>query len=552
MKRQTAAPRPLPGLTSRKPRHHRHAPGVLFAVYAPFGTDPVLTGFPDETLRPIDQHPLLAHLKNVAAEGVNVAALIDLVDDDSWLVEIPAWRPERAMVVSAWKQAMSRPQALAGFLKRAHARFPCGDLVLALEGHGAGFLPEVDLLRVNAKTTNDPAAGPVVWVTGRGASRVLKDDGSPTLPVGGFELLPVGGFELLPTDSPEALPAALPMSTWALAQALADAQCAGVPKPAVIHFNNCFNMALEHLHTVAPYAHVATGYANYNYFTCGSTYPQVFKRLRQKGAASALTLARWFATENHRPLKAKGNHPGVGAAMVLGDVEKLAKAVNVLADKMTAALVADRATHFPLIQGAIADALQFDTQGDFQLDVPDQSTDLGTWAARLMQRYPAGEIHDAAKGVLKWLKLAQVYGDKDSPRMAMGEIWDFSDKRVAVSILLPDPQANGLLDWRAPYYMKGAVDPATPPSLKAQIPFLASLPDGSLAPWPRFLREFHNVTPLPAIRLLRIPPFRFPIFDIKFKPDPDNTPGQSGPYGPNGPSGDPGQSGPKGGRGRRR
>lgn len=546
MKRHTA-PRTPPALASRKPRHGRHAPGVLFAVYAPFGADPVLAGFPDETLRPIEQHPLLAHLKAVAAEGVNVAALIDLVDDDSWLVEIPAWRPERAVVVSAWKQAMSRPQALAGFLRRAHARFPCADIVLALEGHGAGFLPEVDLLHINAQSTHESAGGPVVWVSGRGASRVLEDDGAPTLPVGGFELLPVGGFELLPTDSPEALPAALPMSTWALAKALADAQCAGVPKPAVVHFNNCFNMALEHLHTLAPYAEVAAGYASYNYFTCGSTYPEVFKRLRRKGPVPALTLARWFAEENHRPLAAKGNHPGVGAAVALSRVCRLADAVDRMARALTAALRDDRAANFPLIQGAIVDALQYDSQGDFHLDVPDQATDLGTWAGRLMQRFPVGDaVHVAAQKVLALLKGVQVYGDKDAPRMAMGELWDFSDRRVAVSILLPDPLANGLLDWRAPYYMKGKVDPATPPSLKAQIPFLADRPDGTQAPWPEFLREFHNVDPLPPIRLLRIPPFRFPIFDIEFKPDPDGTPGTTGP------ADGPGQDGPKGGRGRRR
>jgi hypothetical protein len=528
------APTAEPSLTTRKPRGKPAAAGLLFAVYAPFGTDPTLAGYPDKTLRRIDQHPLLVHLKDVAAQGVNVAALIDLVDDDSWLVEIPAWRPHKTQITSAWKQAMSRPQALAGFLRRAHARFPCSDLVLALEGHGAGFLPEVDSLRVTPKSTNESGGKSYAWVKGSGANRLLENDGSPILPIGGFETLPIGGFETLPVDSPEALPVTLPISTWALAKALADSQAAGVPKPAVVHFNNCFNMALEHLHTIAPYADVATGYANYNYFTGGSTYRAVFERLRLNGPVSALTLARWFAEENRRPLAAQGNHPGVGAAIALSRVRRLAGAVNVLAKALTKSLRTDRATHFPLIQSSIADAVQYDTQGDYRLDVPDQATDLGTWAGQLMKRYPAADpIHGAARDVLSWLKGVQVYGDKDVPRMAPGELWDFSDARIAVSILLPDPMADGLMDWRAPYYMVGKVDPSKPPALKAQVPFLADHPDGTQAPWPEFLDEYHRVDPLPPVRLLRIPPFVFPVFDDKYTVDSgDKTGGQTpGPAG---------------------
>ena len=77
-----------------KERHRREGHGLLFAVYAPFGTDPALSGFPDDKRKPIAQQPLLAHLRAVAAHGVNVAALIDLFDDDTWLVEIPAFRPQ--------------------------------------------------------------------------------------------------------------------------------------------------------------------------------------------------------------------------------------------------------------------------------------------------------------------------------------------------------------------------------------------------------------------------------------------------------------------------
>lgn len=538
MTRRPTAPRTLPSLTGATSRRRHPAEGVLFAVYAPFGGDPALARFPDGVRRSIQQLPLLRHLKAVAAQGANVAALIDLPDDDSWLVEIPAFQPGQALVLSAWKQDMARPEALAGFLRRAHARFPCASLVLALEGHGAGYLPEVDPLQVTPATTNEPGGASLVWTIGGGASRLQQNDGSPVLPVGGFEVLPVGGFEVLPAQSPEALPAGLPLSSWGLATALHKAQKAGVPRAGVIHFNNCFNMALEHLHAVAPHADAATGYANYNYFTGGSTYPAVFKRLRLAGAVSPLTLARWFAEENHRPLLAKGNHPGVGAAIGMKQVRQLADAVDRLAQALTAALRADRAQHFPIIRAAVVAALQYDTQGDFQLEVPDQSTDLGQLADRLAQSYPPNSpIHTHATAVLSLLDGAQVYGDADVPRMNEDVRWDFSDRRICISLMVLDPLANGLLDWRAPYYMKGAPNAATAPALKAQVPFLADRPGDVQAPWPEFLREYHNVQPLPAIRLLRIPPLQFPAFDIDFKPNPDGKGHQQGPKGPNDPNG---------------
>jgi hypothetical protein len=160
--------------------------GLLFAVYAPFGHDPMLSGFPDGTPLPLARQPLLKALREVAALGVDVAALIDLVDDDTWLVEIPACRPDAVSVVSAWKQAMDRPQALAGFLRRAHQRFPCQHLVLALEGHGAGYLPEVDAGRITPASSSQGGGQAAEWRIGAEATRpVDPGTGLPVLPFTG-------------------------------------------------------------------------------------------------------------------------------------------------------------------------------------------------------------------------------------------------------------------------------------------------------------------------------------------------------------------------------
>ncbi len=495
--------------------------GLLFAVYAPFGHDPMLSGFPDGAPLPLARQPLLKALREVAALGVNVAALIDLVDDDSWLVEIPACRPEAMTVSSAWKQAMDRPQALAGFLRRAHQRFPCAHLVLALEGHGAGYLPEVDAGRITPASSSQGGGQAAEWRLGAEGAR-------PVEPGTGLPVLPVSGYVDLPVESPEGLPVTLPMSTWAVAEALRMARKAGVAKPVVVHFNNCFNMALEHLHTIAPHAGWATGYANYNFFTAGQTYPAVFQRLRAAGSATPGELAGWFADANRDILAAAHNHPTVGATIQLSRMGKLAAAVDVLAQKLVDALRADRATHLPRIQQAVEAALQYDTGGDYALEVPDQATDLGSLAAQLMLAYAAGEVHDAAVDLQAALKGVWRYGDSGIPHMAPGRFWDFRDRRIGMGILLPDPTRIGLADWRTPYYMAGTVDPARPPALKAQIPFLANRPGGSRAPWPLFIEEYHKDVVFQG--LLRIQPLKFPVYDAKADPGrpepPDQPPDQ--------------------------
>ena len=521
MTRNSSLLQPLARFLRRRPPG-----GVLFAVYAPFGSDPMLSGFPDGSVRPLAQQPLLKALQRVAAQGVDVAALIDLVDDDSWLVEIPACAPQAMTVVSAWKQAMNRPQALAGFLRRAHQRFPCDHLVLALEGHGAGYLPEIDGQRITPVSSSQGSGQIAEWRLGAGGSR-------PVDPGTGLPVLPLSGFVDLPVESPEALPVALPLSTWAVAEALRLARKAGVPKPAVVHFNNCFNMALEHLHAVAPHAGWATGYANYNFFSSGQAYPPVFERLRQAGTATAGELAGWFADANDALLSAKHNHPTIGATLRLSRMKSVAAAVDRLALTLVGALRADRAGHLPRIQQAVEAALQYDTDADYALEVPDQTTDLGSLAVQLQSIYPNGDVHDAAAALAAALKGVWRYGDSGNPHMAPGQFWDFRDPRLGMGILLPDPTRIGLSDWRTPYYMAGRVDPARPPALKAQVPFLADRPDGSRAPWPLFIEEYHKDVVFQG--LLRIQPPKVPAFDARAKPGnpepPDRNDPRPGPKG---------------------
>ncbi|MCG3188749.1 MAG: hypothetical protein LKCHEGNO_00904 [Burkholderiaceae bacterium] len=495
---------------------------VVLAVYAPFGTDAVLSRYPDATSGvPIHRQVLVKALQRVAGEGVHVSALIDLFDDDSYLVEIPALQPKAMRITSAWKQNMASPHALAGFLRRTHAVHPCSALVLALEGHGAGYLPEVDPANLTPeKTTSN---GQVQWTFGKDEVRVSASPGAPALPMFSGVLPMFSGV----------LPAvAMPLSTSGLAKALRLAQRQGVPRPAVIHFNNCFNMSVEHLHTVAPHADFATGYGNYNFFSSGTTYPSVFRHLGRAGVASREALAQWFADENHRPLAAKGNHPTIGAVVRLARLREIGQCIDVLAGALLAALrpldPADRPAALAKIEAAVVQAKKYDSVADYALVAPDQLSDLGSLAAELLKHdFGAVPVHAAATALGNALAGIKRYGDVDTPWMDMAQTWDFSDRALAMNIFLPDPQRKGVWDWRAPFYMASKLPPGAPNREAEPIPFLTG------TRWIDFIDEYHkNPT---AFSLLPALAPRFPAFRPKFDPKgPNQGPDQPGrpPRGP--------------------
>jgi len=514
----------LPRLLPEKNGDSLRTDSVLFAVYAPFGTDETLSGYPDGSSRSLAQHPLYQGLLKVAASGVHVVALVDLARDDTYLVEIEAGKPAAVRVSSRWKQDMASPNNLAGFLRYAHQSRPTSAIVLALEGHGAGFLPEIDRRQLSNRTLTD--GGKFEW-------RIDASGGAPVLPTGA-PLLPTGA-PLLPTGAP-LLPANhMPLSTWGLGAALKSALEAGVPKLSVIHFDNCFNMAVEVLHTVAPYAEYATGYPNYNFFTAGEGYPGVFARLAQQGAASAQDLAHWFAEANRQMLEAKGNHPTLGCVVRLARLHTIAECVDDLADALLAAL---RSAATPLarqavvqrIRSAIVLAQQFDTDSSFRLEAPDQLTDLFSLANALLSfDFRPHPVHPAARALKDALQGIKAYGSNDVPWVAAGSgiVWNFSSPYLAMNIFLPDPLLRGLWDWRSPYYLEVNPDPNRPPVQPNIIEFV------KVTDWVDFLIEYHKDGPAPRLLAAAIP--EFPVFNATF--DPKTIP----PCGHDKPGGKPGQ-----------
>ena len=226
--------------------------GATLAVYAPFGSDDVLSTYPDGASSGLAEHPLYANLLKVAATGVEVTALIDLAGLDTYLVDIPAGRPAQIAVSSRGKLAMDAARTLSNFLQHAHERSRGGAIVLALESHGAGFMPDLDVRQLTF--AGFTAGGSVSWRLGADLSVPFDSATGKPLLASGSPVLPAPG-PTCPLNHPA-------MSTYALGAALQAALAAGAPRFAAIHFNNCFNMSVEVLHTVAPYADFATGYCN--------------------------------------------------------------------------------------------------------------------------------------------------------------------------------------------------------------------------------------------------------------------------------------------------
>jgi hypothetical protein len=333
--------------------------------------------------------------------------------------------------------------------------------------------------------------------------------------------------------SPELPASRMPMSTWGLGAALRSAIRCGVRRPAVIHFNNCFNASVEVLHTVAPYADVATAYANYDFFTAGLTYPKVFARLRAAGTATREQLAQWFAAENGALLAAKRNHPTVGATVTLARMKAVSLAIDKLAQALTAALQPANPAHRgpvrDLIQRAATEAQHYDTEAGYELAVPDQFMDTGSFAARLQALFPAGPVATEAAALQAALAGFWQYGAWDRPWMDENQIWDFRSPVLGLNIFFPDPALKGRWDWRSPYYLAGAVDAQRPPPQRHVIPFLANRPGGR-PPWVAFIVEYHRK--IDFVGLLAARPPYFPTFEARYKPTlphpGDEAPGHSG------------------------
>lgn len=515
-----------------------HCDGVMLAVYVPFGSDANLSTYPDDRSRSVMEHPLVESLREVARTGVPVMALFDRAQDDTWMLHISADDPESTTLHSRWKADMRCERSLRGFLLEAHQYHPKAALVLGLEGHGTGYLPEIT---GSPPPVSPAAADSNVWqISGREAAPLVgvsteQPEGHPALPLG-FPDLPLGfpgmpfGFPGMPFGFPGMPNSHMPLSTPGLGRALKAARDQGGPHIAVIHLANCFNFSTEVLHTVAPYADAADGVCSIDFFTAGAAYAGAFARLAERGSASALELAQWLCDAQHDTLAPGGGYPTVGGALALSRMTGIANGVDALSDTLLDLLrgpaTAARAAALAMIEAAVADAMNYDVAEPAILQTPDQLTDLRSLATALQRHaaaYPA--VRGAAETLAGLLAGIKRYGDKGVPALddTHSVVWDFTEPTLAMNIFLPDPLREGVWDWRAPYYFDLNPTPRTldladgstvtlPPSQPAVIDFLKE------TNWVEFLKEYHRDTPFQALHVGRVP--SHPVFRPGHRPSP--------------------------------
>lgn len=485
---------------------HRPA-AYTFVVYAPFGSDKALSHYPLDVnggTAGVEQHPLFLALQRIARDGNNVCALIDRVDDYSWFIEGRAGA-RQLRVQRAGKLRMDDPRSLADLLLRARRSFPTTPLVLALEGHGAGYLPHVDRSQLTPERLSDGGSlGRIHWRIDDAGAVPYDDDGNPLIGM---------GSPLLPAGSPMLPASEWPLTTAGLEQAL---QWGLGPRQrvAVVHLNNCFNMSIELLATLAPHAEHATGYMNYNFYSGGLSYPAVLRRARD-GASSA-EVARLFALGNQAMLGA--DYPTTGASV---DLKRFRGPDGIGARflALAAALRAALAAH-PVIEAggivtlpparqqvvdAIRDTLErvqrYDSATRYRLDSEDELLDVLSLAhAFVDSALPDVAVRGAATALRDALKDIRVYGERGVPQLGQPDpvAWDLDDEGLAMNVLCPDPALKGLWDWRSAFYLQ-----TTPSDVQPLLIDFLSQDDS----WIGFIVEYHRGVPFRGFRPASIPAF---------------------------------------------
>jgi hypothetical protein len=227
-------------------------------------------------------------------------------------------------------------------------------------------------------------------------------------------------------------------------------------------------------------------------------------------------LAKEFAGENQNALLTPAkDHPTVGGVIELERMNEIAAAINKLAHALTLALKNSTGSARDQMLVDISDAMviaqNFDTNGNYSLETPDELTDIMSLAAALRNfAEPTGRVQTHAKHLVELLLGVKAYGDSGIPWVDRNTEWNFSLDTLAMNIFCPDPLRKGIWDWRSPYYLQTKAE-----QCKAQpniIDFLQSFA------WVEFIIEYHRDTPF--IRLSPVPVLSYPIYiDPTHNPD---------------------------------
>lgn len=404
---------------------------IVFAVYAPFGTDDRLSQQAD---------PFISNLAATAVPGfVHIVALVDN-KNATRLIEITDGSLQETCLS---KRDMGDPQTLIDFMAYVQAAHPSTRVVLSLEGHGGGYIPDVDPSEIKPTKWSTPTSDGDIPLQATPTAKGLE----PPLPMGSPEL---SGQEL--------------MSTYDLYEALDHITLSGTNKIDLLVLNNCFNLSVEVLATVAPFAEYAVGYPNYNFFSKGVPYQEVFSGETEN--TPTLEFAQKFAVTNRAYLHSistpPNEHPTIGGVVTLTQMYTITAYIDVLARELITAVNQGFSENIAL---AIETSQKYDTTScqedmhpEFELGVPDAFTDLHDFAGKLMETFSgisASGVYTAAQDLYNATRNIQVYSDGGLHPWVHQDLdyfWEFPSQ-LSLNIFLPIPNHHDFWDWRTLFYV---------------------------------------------------------------------------------------------------
>jgi hypothetical protein len=355
------------------------------------------------------------------------------------------------------------PAVLSWFLEYARVSSPATRTLVSLLGHGVGLTPEIEW---GESSMTNAASEPA---TDAPPLPREKDATATDLTNGSY------------------------LSTVDYGVALAAATDNGAVPFDLVFFDHCFQGSLDALYEVRSAARVFVASPNYAWLS--APYDAYLSVLAPTAAPEAMAEA----IINIYQGSLDNQHPNAIFWVSAQQISDLVSSANTLANALLAALqggvtepIRLAATHSRFV-----DTAQCGDQ-TFHLAPPDEMIGIGLFAARLQERFGAGDafgVYNAAETVATLAKNVHKTYRIGAPYIAPDEFWEYDD---VLTILAPLARNTGAgTAWRASTYRANAPfaaiwaeDPTVALTITAS---LASVRDGR---WDEFLAAWYT-RPLP-------------------------------------------------------
>ena len=304
------------------------------------------------------------------------------------------------------------PETIASFLNWARSAHLADRVLVALIGHGVGPAPEIR-----------PA----------GASALGIFSSVPPLPQ---------NIDNTPTD----VTSGTYLSTPELGRALKAATNNGANPFDLLFLDQCFEGNLDVLYEVRDSAQILV--ASPNYAWAAYAYDAYLPHFTP--AATVESLAQAIVSEYEQTLD--NTHPNAIFWVRASDVISTANAASALGDALKA-VISDQSSVNNILDAAMKSQFVDTTlcAGDLALCAPDELIGLGSFAANLQARFPAGSaVNTAATQVLAQINNVHSASITGHPWISPTVTWAYTDTLTILAPLTRTLTADTV--WRASVY----------------------------------------------------------------------------------------------------